>query len=250
MLNNLPIATKVLLILNSVLFLAKLLLSQLGIAELSVVMGSFYPESINFHLWQPLTHLFMHAGVAHILFNMFALVMFGSTVERILGTQRFLILYFIAGLGAFLLFNAQSYFAITQLKSAVANLGLAPEIVNEAMKLDVMGTARVPRIFSEVPEIRELADAYITPMVGASGAIYGLLVMFGLLFPEAALMFAFIPVPVKAKYFIPGIILLELVLGLLDLSWNPVAHFAHLGGAVAGFVLYYIWKKRGVIYAH
>ncbi len=248
MLNNLPIATKVLLILNSLLFLIKILLAQFGIAELSVVMGSFYPESVNFYLWQPLTHLFMHAGFAHILFNMFALVMFGATVERILGTKRFLILYFIAGLGAFLLFNAQSYFAITELKRAVSDLGLNPDFVNESMKLDLMGMATVPRIFSEIPEIEALANAYITPMVGASGAIYGLLVMFGLLFPEAALMFAFIPVPVKAKYFIPGIILLELILGLLDLSWNPVAHFAHLGGAVAGFALFYIWKKRGVFY--
>lgn len=247
MLKNLPIATRTLIIINVSIFLLTMVLSSMQVMELDVLFSSYYPESINFRFWQPFTHLFLHAGIGHLLFNMFALFIFGSTVEYHLGTKRFLILYFVAGMGSFLLFNAQSYFIIEPLKEAVLNIGLAPEFINQRIQLDRFGQATVPAIFNTVPEIAELVQAYITPMMGASGAIYGVLVGFGFLFPNTGLSLIFIPYPIKAKYFIPGLIGLEIILGLMNLSWNPVAHFAHIGGAVAGFALLYYWKKRGII---
>lgn len=258
MLKNLPIATRTLIIANVGIFILTMLLSSMEVVELDVIFGSYYPESINFQFWQPFTHMFIHAGIGHLLFNMIALFIFGSTVEYHLGTKRFLILYFIAGMGSFILFNAQSYFMIEPLKNAIEyvdlrsivgfNAQLTPEIINENIQLDHFGRATVPSFFNTVPEITALVQAYITPMMGASGAIYGVLVAFGFLFPNTGLSLIFIPYPIKAKYFIPGLIGLEIVLGLLNLSWNPVAHFAHIGGAVAGFALVYYWKKRGAIY--
>lgn len=248
MLKNLPVATRTLIIVNVGIFILTALLSSMEAMELDVLLGSYYPESINFHFWQPFTHMFIHAGIGHLLFNMFALFIFGSTVEYHLGTKRFLILYFIAGMGSFILFNAQNYFTVEPLKEAVYGIGLSPEIINSKIDLDLFGQAMVPSFFNTVPEVVALVQAYITPMVGASGAIYGVLVAFGFLFPNTGLSLIFIPYPIKAKYFIPGLIGLEIILGLLNLSWNPVAHFAHIGGAVAGFLLVYYWKKRGVIY--
>lgn len=247
MLKNLPIATRTLIMVNVGIFLLTMILSSMEVVKLDVILGSYYPESINFQFWQPFTHMFIHAGIGHLLFNMFALFIFGATVEYHLGTKRFLTLYFIAGMGSFLLFNAQNYFTIEPLKDAVFNIGLAPELINDRIKLDLFGQATVPAFFNTVPEVTALVQAYITPMVGASGAIYGVLVAFGFLFPNTSLSLIFIPYPIKAKYFIPGLIVLEIILGLLNLSWNPVAHFAHIGGAVAGFALVYYWKKRGVI---
>lgn len=248
MLKNLPVATRTLIIVNVCIFILTALLSSMEVMELDVLLGSYYPESINFHFWQPFTHMFIHAGIGHLLFNMFALFIFGSTVEYHLGTKRFLILYFIAGMGSFILFNAQNYFTVEPLKAAVYGIGLSPEIINSKIDLDLFGQAMVPSFFNTVPEVVALVQAYITPMVGASGAIYGVLVAFGFLFPNTGLSLIFIPYPIKAKYFIPGLIGLEIILGLLNLSWNPVAHFAHIGGAIAGFLLVYYWKKRGVIY--
>ncbi len=247
MFKNLPVVTRNLIIINIALFLLTTILSSAGIIELDVLLGSYYPESVNFKFWQPFTHMFIHAGISHLLFNMFALFMFGATIEHLIGTKRFLILYFVAGMGSFLLFNVQSYFMIEPLKDAVFNLGLAPEQINALIKLDNFGNATVPAFFNTVTEVSALVQTYITPMVGASGAIYGILIAFGMFYPNAELMFFFIPKPVKAKYFIPGIILVEIVLGLLNLSWNPIAHFAHLGGAAAGFLLILYWRKSGQI---
>ncbi|MBP6116752.1 MAG: rhomboid family intramembrane serine protease [Neisseriaceae bacterium] len=237
-----PVVTRTLLLANIALYLLTLILSNSGIA-LEVILGSFYPESLNFKWWQPFTHLFIHGGTAHIAFNMFALYMFGSTVEDTIGPKRFLILYFLAGLGAFVLFNAQTAYYVSALKTAVSGFGLDPALLQEAMRLNSAGVPATPRV-PNIPEVVELAQYYIRPMVGASGAIYGLLVAYGLLYPNAKLVFMLIPVPIKAKFFIPGLILLEIVLGLFNFSWNPVAHFAHLGGAIVGFILVQYWLKK------
>jgi len=241
-LNTIPVITRTLLLLNVALYLLTLYLKGNGIV-LEVILGSFYPGSPNFHWWQPLTHMFIHGGTAHIAFNMFALYMFGSTVEETVGPKRFIVLYFLAGLGAFILFNAQSGYYINHLETAVSQLGIEPALLQEAMRLNSAGIPATPRV-PNYPAVIELCQYYIRPMVGASGAIYGLLVAYGLLYPNAKLMFAFIPVPVKAKFFIPGLIALEIVLGLFNFSWNPVAHFAHLGGAIVGFILVQYWLKK------
>ncbi len=249
MLKELPIATRTLIIINVAVFILSFLLSMTGGTNLQAILGSYYPESPLFHFWQPFTHLFVHAGIAHLLFNMFALFMFGGAIENILGTKRFLILYFLAGIGSFLLFNLQSYFSIASLKSEIFSLGISPSVlqqITDSIQINQFGDITGSGVINQLPILYELVGEYVTPMVGASGAIYGVLIAFGFFFPNAQLVFFFIPYPVKAKYFIPGIIILEIILGFLNLSWNPVAHFAHLGGAAAGFLLILYWRKRGL----
>ncbi|XDZ50886.1 rhomboid family intramembrane serine protease [Neisseriaceae bacterium CLB008] len=241
-LNAIPVVTRTLLLANIALYILTLLLNNNGIA-LEVILGSFYPESLNFRWWQPFTHLFIHGGTAHIAFNMFALYMFGSTVEATIGPKRFLILYFLAGLGAFLLFNGQTFYYVSELKTAVIGFGIEPALLQEAMRLNSAGVPATPRV-PNIPAVVELCQYYIRPMVGASGAIYGLLVAYGLLYPNAKLVFMLLPVPVQAKYFIPGLIVLEIILGLFNFSWNPVAHFAHLGGAIVGFFVVQYWLRQ------
>lgn len=221
-----PAVTKNLLIINGLFFLAKFALGAQGI-DLDAHLAAFYPESPLFHGWQIITHMFMHANFMHILFNMFALWMFGSVVEHNIGSQRFLILYFVAGLGSFTLFNFVNYLQVEQLKSIIS----AAEI-SSTQEVNV------------IKATQELFSYYTTPMLGASGAIYGLLVAFAVLFPNAQLALLFFPVPVKAKYFIPVLMAMEFFMGIQNYSWDPFAHFAHLGGAVIGFLLVRAWKKE------
>ena len=250
MLKELPIATRSLIMINVGVFIVITILSYLEVYDLNYFLGSYFPSSPFFHFWQPFTHLFVHAGISHLLFNMLALFMFGATIERIIGTRKFLGLYFVAGMGSFILFNIQSYFTISGLTEQLYTLDSPATInqilteVNEGLTLGgIMG----PWYIDKVPELSALVSEYIRPMMGASGAIYGVLIAFAMFYPNAELMFFFIPFPIKAKYFIPGIIVLEIILGLMNLSWNPIAHFAHLGGAAAGFLLIWYWKKRGDI---
>lgn len=253
MLKDLPIVTRSLILINVGIFILVALLSYLEIYDLNYFLGSYFPASPFFHYWQPFTHLFIHAGVSHLLFNMIALFMFGATIERVIGTSRFLILYFVAGMGSFVLFNIQSYFTINGLTEQFYTLD-TPDVIDYALsevknnlQIDHLGMVTGPGYIDRIPELSALVSEYIRPMMGASGAIYGVLVAFGMLFPNAGLMFIFVPFPIKAKYFIPGIIVLEIILGLMNLSWNPIAHFAHLGGAAAGFLLVLYWKKQGNI---
>lgn len=240
-----PTVTKNLLIINGLFFLASMVFGSRGI-DLGSILGAFYPESVNFRGWQIITHMFMHApfpNLAHILFNMFALWMFGSSVEMTLGPKKFLILYFVAGLGSFALFNFTNYLQIEQLKEVVTNLGYnINEIINakKSIEPDTYTT-----FGSNAPEAaNELLGYYTRPMVGASGAIYGLLVGFAVLYPNAKLALLFFPVPIAAKYFIPVMIALEFYLAIQNYAWNPVAHFAHIGGAIIGFILVRAWKKN------
>lgn len=253
MLKDLPIVTRSLILINVGIFILVALLSYLEIYDLNYFLGSYFPASPFFHPWQPFTHLFIHAGISHLLFNMIALFMFGATIERVIGTSRFLILYFVAGMGSFVLFNIQSYFTINSLTEQFYTLD-TPDVIDYALsevknnlQIDHLGMVTGPGYIDRIPELSALVSEYIRPMMGASGAIYGVLVAFGMLFPNAGLMFIFVPFPIKAKYFIPGIIVLEIILGLMNLSWNPIAHFAHLGGAAAGFLLVLYWKKQGNI---
>lgn len=253
MLKELPIATRSLIMINVGVFIVITILSYLEVYDLNYFLGSYFPSSPFFHFWQPFTHLFVHAGISHLLFNMLALFMFGATIERIIGTRKFLGLYFVAGMGSFILFNIQSYFTISGLTEQLYTLDSPATInqilteVNEGLTLDHLGGIMGPWYIDKVPELSALVSEYIRPMMGASGAIYGVLIAFAMFYPNAELMFFFIPFPIKAKYFIPGIIVLEIILGLMNLSWNPIAHFAHLGGAAAGFLLIWYWKKHGDI---
>lgn len=237
-----PAITKNLLIINGLFFLATFVFGERGI-DLTHILGAFYPESVNFKSWQILSHMFMHGGVSHILFNMFALWMFGSSVEITLGPKKFLILYFAAGLGSFFLFNLSNYFQVENLKPIVEAMGVDVQSFIQTLRLDSSSGFNFP-LPNNSEEVRELASHYIRPMVGASGAIYGVLVAFGVLYPNAKLALIFLPIPVKAKYFIPAIIGIEFFMGLQNYAWNPVAHFAHIGGAIIGFLLVWNWKKK------
>jgi membrane associated rhomboid family serine protease len=187
---------------------------------------------------QLITHIFMHGSFAHLLFNMFALAMFGSTLEKVWGGKKFLIVYFVSAAGALvlqLLFNYYNY------SSAMA--GYSAVEIEQILTIAAEG-----RYFPETQG--HLISAVNTViyndvgMVGASGAIMGLLAAFAYLFPNTELMLIFLPIPVKAKYFIPFYMLVELFLGVNRFEWDNIAHFAHLGGAIAGFILVLIWNKK------
>ncbi|NEU10043.1 rhomboid family intramembrane serine protease [Flavihumibacter sp. R14] len=223
-LSNIPPVVKNLLIINILFFVATAIFESKGIS-LVRMLGVYYVDSPSFNVWQVVSYMFMHGGFAHILFNMFALFTFGSSLEYIMGSKRFLNFYLITGLGAL---------ALQMLVQAIEIYGITG------------GFSIDPATYtsSDPNAIRTLSEIYYSPMVGASGAIFGLLIAFGMLFPNAELFIMFIPVPVKAKYIIPVYILLELFLGVAQFSGDSVAHFAHLGGALFGFILVKLWDLK------
>jgi membrane associated rhomboid family serine protease len=233
---------KHLLIINVIMFGATMLISP---EMMYSSFGLFFPENNMFQIWQIFTHMFMHGGISHILFNMFALFMFGTAVEQIYGTNKFLLLYFSSGLGAALialLFSYYSFYSILDI--------LVSSDINKSEILDTLNQGKYNTgwlsVINEV-DLNTFISAFNTSMVGASGAIFGILVAFGYLFPETKLMLLFVPFPVKAKYFIPGIILLDLfsaTTGVSIFSPSNTAYIAHLGGALTGFLVIYYWKKN------
>ncbi len=218
---NLTPAVKNLLIINILFFLATQLLPQLN---LEVHLSAFYFNSPLFDFWQPITYMFMHAGFQHILFNMLALVMFGAAIEQTLGTKRFLEYYFITGLGALVLHMTVQ----------------ALEVYN------AVGSITIPYA-KELP-LNQLPDTYLSPVLGASGAVFGILLAFGFLFPNTEMIMIFFPVPIKAKYMVIGYMVLELYGGVARAPGDSVAHFAHLGGALFGFIMLKIWGYRSMRY--
>lgn len=224
---HLPPVVKNLLIINILFFIATLVFHPGGGYPLIDWFAVYYFGSEKFRIWQPITYMFMHSPVDyfHIIFNMFALYSFGSVLESKWGAKKFLIFYFVTGLGALALQWAVQTFEIYH---AIGHL--ISDISSYAPKTKA--------------EYDLLSDIYFGPMLGASGAIFGLLVAFGMLYPNAELLIMFIPVPVKAKYIIPIYILVELFLGVKQFEGDSVAHYAHLGGALIGFILVKIWKDK------
>lgn len=210
-LQNIPPVTRSILIVNVILFVATLVNEDFMIRTFAM----FFPASPLFRWWQPLTHMFMHGGWWHILFNMYTLVMFGMVVERVLGTKKFLILYFVTGLGAVALHTGVEWLEVRHLLA--------------------VGDPSAQVAYTNVLR---------TPMVGASGAIYGVLVAFAMLYPEARMTLIFPPVTLDAKWMVIIFIVLELVLGVTGTQVG-IAHFAHLGGALFGFLLIWYWRKHG-----
>jgi membrane associated rhomboid family serine protease len=177
----------------------------------------------------------------HILFNMYALWAFGSPLEQIWGRKKFLFFYFSAGLGAALIHTLVNYYQVQEGMSALLNIGM-----NQTEIINMLTTGQYNSGILEsvsVERIEALYASFNIPAVGASGAIYGVLVAFGLMYPNAELMLIFLPIPIKAKYFIPLIIVGDLFFGITGTS-TGVAHFAHLGGALFGFIMAYYWKKN------
>lgn len=229
---GLPPVVKNLLIINIICFIGTLIFEQSA-----RMFGVYYPDSPFFRVWQVITYMFMHGGLAHIFFNMFALFMFGPILEQIFGSKRFLNFYLITGLGALALQIAVQAIEVYSVTGTV----MAADWLRFDM-LQGMVYGNHPSLSNE--GFNKLVSIYNTPMVGASGAIYGLLIAFGYLFPNTALYLIFIPVPVKAKYFIPILIVLELFLGVSRVAGTSIAHFAHIGGALFGFILIKLWGIR------
>ena len=225
--NELPVVVKNLLIINGLLFLATISLSNLGI-DLVKILGLHQFQSTDFRPHQLITHLFMHANFTHLFFNMFALWMFGKILENIWGQKRFLIYYMITGVGAAFIHLMISQYQIISLGNEI------PELVNIAIE---------GRYSPSVPLSKKLTQLIITPTVGASGAVFGLLLAFGMLFPNA-LLYLYFAIPIKAKYFVIGYGILELYAGISNNPADNVAHFAHLGGMIFGYFLIKYWKKN------
>ena len=239
---NIPTVVKNLLIINIIFYVATLMF---GGPMMTQILGVHYFDGPDFRIWQVITYMFMHdySSLFHIMFNMFALYTFGSSLEYIMGSKRFLNFYLITGLGALALqLLVQSFEVYNITGSAINNGSFMIDSVKRTISFN-------PYLISQ-DQASTLLGIYLTPMVGASGAIFGLLIAFGMLFPNAELFIMFIPVPVKAKYIIPVYVILELFLGVKQFSGDSVAHFAHLGGALFGFILIKMWhyKRRDNFY--
>jgi membrane associated rhomboid family serine protease len=229
---------KQLLILNILFFIGAQFVPQA-----TDLLALHYFESDKFKLWQPISHMFMHGSLMHIFFNMFALVSFGSALEHFWGPKKFLFFYFTCGLGAALIHSGINYYYFHDgLNTLVLNGFKENEILNLINEGKFMTSWQAVL----APDTFENMIGALTPTVGASGAIYGLLVAFAFMFPNAELALLFIPVPIKAKYFVPGIVLLDLFSGVTGYSifGGGIAHFAHVGGALFGFIMMWYWKKN------
>lgn len=263
---SMPTAVKNLLIINIIAFLAVYLLPQYDIDQW---FGLHYYMADSFGFWQFITYMFLHSGFSHIFFNMFALYMFGAWLEQLWGTKRFLIYYFITGIGAGLVQEVALYFDLKPFIESVTaflNSGTNSEIqslleqyvapfsvdssvliskfidsYNAVVHTDpAQGMALARQFFMEYQTM--YLDAKVT--VGASGAVFGLLLAFGMMFPNARLMLLIPPIPIKAKYFVIGYGAIELIGGIADFNFDNVAHWAHLGGMLFGFFLIRHWKKN------
>ncbi len=229
------------MIANAAVFVAGFVLPQ-G-REWFVEHGAFwFTANPNFALWQTVTYMFLHGGPGHILFNMFALVSFGGLLERQWGTQRFLVFYLLCGVGAALVHNAVNAGHYSILQERLVAHGLTPDAIRTAL---VSGRSALPD--GEIKTaLVELYRVFAVPMLGASGAIYGVLVAFGLLYPNAKIALMFVPVPIAAKVVIPALLALDLLSGVTGFSLfgGGIAHFAHLGGALVGFLLMMLWRRQ------
>lgn len=209
--SQIPTVTKNLVAINILMFIATLINENFMVANFAM----FYPASPFFKPWQILTHMFMHGGFWHIFFNMYSLLMFGSILERSLGPKKFLIFYFVTGLGAVALHTGVEWMQ--------ARVFIANGAVNAYQAL------------------------LMTPTLGASGAIYGVLIGFAMLYPQVQLMLIFPPIPVKAKWLVVIFAVIELFSGINGIQ-DGVAHFAHLGGMLFGWLLIRWWRKHGKLY--
>ncbi len=269
---NIPPVVKNLLVINVlVLFIEYLAERSMGIS-LVKLFALYYPGSEYFRPHQFVTHMFMHGGLGHLFFNMFALWMFGKVLEGVWGGKRFLVYYLVTGLGAAALHTFVNWIEFSRLEHAIIAFSNTPSldgfilfmkdhfpqfqraILNDPQYNNILNA------WSANPDnyyIIDTAVHYINsikfemmniPTVGASGAVFGVLLAFGMLFPNTQLMLLFPPIPIRAKYFVIGYGILELYLGLSQPGSN-IAHFAHLGGMLFGFILIKYWKiKRSNFY--
>jgi membrane associated rhomboid family serine protease len=257
---------KQLVILNVIFYIA----SNTIATAANDLLAIHFPLSSDFNWWQPLTHMFMHAempNLMHIFFNMFGLIMFGSALEQFWGWKKFLFFYISCGLGAALIHMGMQYYEFQKILEAAADLQLSDETIHQIINVpfrdgNMYSGQKLAENIKPILEplgkynllndtnFKALFDASIIAnarAVGASGALYGIIVAFAFMFPNAELMLLFLPIPIKAKYFVPVLVLGDLFMGLKGDSifgGGGIAHFAHVGGAVTGLIMMWIWKKN------
>lgn len=227
--SSIPVVTRNLLIINILVWLAQFLLGR--VIEIDKYLALHFFESDLFMPHQIITYMFLHdpSSPAHLFFNMFAVYMFGRTLEMVWGPKRFLVYYLLTGIGAAVaqeLVYAIEYREIV-FNSAIINVNIGEQIINKQDFYNIL-----------------------PPTLGASGAVFGVLVAFGMLFPNVELMMLFFPVPIKAKWFVIGYGVIELFLGIANSAGDNVAHFAHLGGLITGFFIILYWRKKGKANGH
>ncbi len=225
---SVPETIKQLIIINVIFYFGSQFLGNLSYDLLAL----HYYENDKFLITQFLTHMFMHGSPSHILFNMFGLWMFGSPLEQMWGRQKFLFFYISSGLGAAFLQMAIYYLQVKNLYDVV-----------ELNNLSLSDPQQLLNYMSQI-DYNNAISSFNSVMVGASGAIYGTLVAFAFSFPNSKLMLLFLPFPIKAKYFVPLLILIDFFFGVSSYSVGPIAHFAHIGGALIGLVMVLYWKKN------
>ena len=241
--NKITDTVKHLIIINALLFIV----AKFVYPPLQDLFALYFPQNPNFGFWQYVTHMFMHSQTTymHIVFNMFGLWMFGSPLEQMWGRNKFLFFYFSAGLGAGLIYTAVNYLQFNNAFNDLINIGLQNNDIQNILLTGQYNPDIIEQISKE--KLFNFYQTYNTPAVGASGAIYGILVAFGMSFPDSKLALIFFPVPVAAKYFIPVLIGIDLFSGLTGFSIfgaGNVAHFAHVGGALVGFLIMLYWKNN------
>ncbi len=235
--SSIPPVTKNLIIINCLLWLASFVLPKAAGIDIIQYLGLHYWSATDFNPAQLVTYMFMHdnQGIAHLFFNMFSLFIFGRVLEQVWGGKRFLFYYLSTGIGAALvqecvwMFTWQDMFA-----KAFANYnGTTIAQAHEALSYALANNVDIPAL-----------NGLVT--VGASGAVFGILLAFGMMFPNAPMYLLFIPVPIKAKYLVIGYGVLELFFGISG-TMSTVAHFAHLGGMLFGIIIILYWKKKGIL---
>ncbi len=215
---NVPTAIKNIIIINVLV----MIMTALNENFMYETFSLFYPTSPFFHWWQPVTHMFMHGGFWHLFFNMYTLYIFGSVLERVWGTRKFLVFYFVTGLGAALIHTGVEWIEMQSWLSQAAEGSAAALSSIHALKM--------------------------TPTVGASGAIYGVLMGYAMLYPDSVLTLIFPPISMKAKWFVLIFAGIELVTGMTGVG-GGIAHFAHLGGLIFGYLLILYWKRNHTLYS-
>jgi membrane associated rhomboid family serine protease len=230
-----PPVVKNLIIINAVMLLLTYAVKTISGTDLNSILGLYFPKSEFFRSWQVVTHMFMHGGVVHLLFNMFALWMFGRILERVWGPKRFLFYYLVTGLGAAFTHELVQYMQYNKAMSLLTPEQL--QYVYDNGKSFLLQYRNIPDV-----QMGNLNLILNIPTVGASGAVFGVLLAFGVLFPNTQLMFLFPPIPVKAKYVVIGYGLIELYLAITSPGSN-IAHAAHLGGMIFGYIMIRYWRK-------
>ncbi|HAD97846.1 MAG TPA: DUF1751 domain-containing protein [Cryomorphaceae bacterium] len=236
--NLLPDVIKNLLIINGLFFVATWVIGSTFGRDLGQILGLYLPVSEHFEPYQLITHMFMHANFSHIFFNMFALWMFGYTLENVWGSKRFLIYYMVTGFGAALLHLGVNYWEYMSIQDALSPEQLSV-VLREGQELLYQNRNYVDASMAKANLLLN------TPTVGASGAVFGVLLAFGMMFPNTYI-YVYFAIPIKAKYFVAIYGALELFSGIQNDPDSNVAHFAHLGGMLFGYLLIRYWRSRGI----